>query len=138
MSSFVRRVLTLAACCGLALTLSGAALAQSYSLTYLTSNLTGKAKNMDPLLQNAWGLVYAPGGPFWVSDEADGWSTLYTGTGAPQSLQVIVPPISGTGIAGKSAYSALNACIGSTRDARHAGTIHANAATASSVAATAA
>jgi len=52
---------------------------------------------MDPLLQNAWGLVYAPGGPFWVSDEADGWSTLYTGTGAPQSLQVIVPPISGTG-----------------------------------------
>jgi aspartyl-tRNA(Asn)/glutamyl-tRNA(Gln) amidotransferase subunit A len=40
-------------------------------------------------------------------------------------------------IAGISAYSALNACIGSRRDARHAGTIHANAATASSVAATA-
>jgi hypothetical protein len=41
-------------------------------------------------------------------------------------------------IAGISAYSALNACIGSRRDARHAGTIHANAAAASSVAATAA
>ena len=41
-------------------------------------------------------------------------------------------------IAGISAYSALNACIGSRRDARHAGTVHANAATASSVAATAA
>src|SRR5438445_8194624 len=41
-------------------------------------------------------------------------------------------------LAGRSAYSALNACIGSRRDARNAGTIHANAATASSVAATAA
>jgi len=35
-----------------------------------------------------------------------------------------------------SAYSLLNACIGSRRDARHAGTVHAIAATASSVAAT--
>lgn len=41
-------------------------------------------------------------------------------------------------IAGISAYSALNACTGSRREARHAGTIHANAATASRVAATAA
>jgi uncharacterized protein (TIGR03118 family) len=97
MPSFVRRVLTLAACCGLALMLSGAALAQSYSLTYLDSNLTGKAKHVDPLLQNAWGLVYAPGGAFWVSDNADGWSTLYDGSGNVQSLQVIVPPSSGTG-----------------------------------------
>lgn len=43
-----------------------------------------------------------------------------------------------TGVPRRSAYSALNACIGSRRDARHAGTTHANAATASSVAATAA
>jgi hypothetical protein len=48
--------------------------------------------------------------------------------------QLRVPPE----IAGISAYSALNTRIGSRRDARHAGTIHANAATASSVAATAA
>jgi len=41
-------------------------------------------------------------------------------------------------IAGVSAYSDLNACIGSRRDARHAGTIHANAAAVSRVAATAA
>ncbi len=97
MSSSVRRVLSLVVCCGLVLMLCGAALAQSYSLSYLTSNQTGKAKHMDPLLQNAWGLVYAPGGPFWVSDEADGWSTLYDGSGNPQSLQVIVPSSSGTG-----------------------------------------
>jgi uncharacterized protein (TIGR03118 family) len=75
---------------------SSPALAQ-YKLTNLTSNQTGKAKHVDSLLQNAWGLVYAPGSPFWVSDENNGWSTLYDGAGVPQSLQVIVPPASGTG-----------------------------------------
>ena len=97
MPSSVRRVITLAASCGLALMLSGAAVAQSYSLSYLDSNLTGKAKHTDTLLKNAWGLTYAPGGAFWVSDEASGWSTLYDGSGNPQSLQVIVPSSSGTG-----------------------------------------
>jgi uncharacterized protein (TIGR03118 family) len=76
--------------------ISSPAMAQ-YALTNLTSNQTGKAKNVDPLLQNAWGLVYAPGGPFWVSDEWNGWSTLYNGAGVPQSLQVIVPSASGKG-----------------------------------------
>ncbi len=75
---------------------SSTALAQ-YKLTNLTSNQSGKAKHQDPLLQNAWGLAYAPGGPFWVSDEWDGWSTLYDGKGVPQSLQVVVPPASGSG-----------------------------------------
>jgi uncharacterized protein (TIGR03118 family) len=32
-----------------------------------------------------------------VSDEASGWSTLYTATGQPQSLQVVIPPATGTG-----------------------------------------
>jgi uncharacterized protein (TIGR03118 family) len=75
---------------------SSPALAQ-YKLTNLTSNQTGKAKNHDPLLQNAWGLVYGPGGPFWVSDEWNGWSTLYDGGGVPQSLQVVIPPATGNG-----------------------------------------
>src|SRR5580698_7157968 len=68
-----------------------------YARTALTSNQTGKAKHMDPLLQNAWGLAYAPGGAFWISDEASGWSTLYDGSGNLQSLKVVVPPSSGTG-----------------------------------------
>ncbi len=97
MPSSVRRLLALAAGCSLALILSGAAVAQSYSLTYLDSNLTGKAKHTDPLLQNAWGLAYGPGGAFWISDAASGWSTLYDGSGNIQSLKVIVPPTSGTG-----------------------------------------
>jgi len=97
MQSSVRRLLTLCACCGLVLLLSGAALAQSYSLTYLVSNLSGKALHQDTLLQNPWGIAFAPGGAFWVSDEANGWSTLYDGSGNPQSLQVIVPTASGSG-----------------------------------------
>jgi uncharacterized protein (TIGR03118 family) len=76
--------------------LSTSALAQ-YQATYLTSNLSGKAKYTDPLLQNAWGIAYSPGNPFWVSDEASGWSTLYDAQGQPQSLQVVVPPASGSG-----------------------------------------
>ncbi|HVI10084.1 MAG TPA: TIGR03118 family protein [Candidatus Binatia bacterium] len=68
-----------------------------YKSVYLTSNQTGKAKYTDALLQNAWGIAYSPGNPFWVSDEADGWSTLYNAQGQPQSLQVIVPPAGGNG-----------------------------------------
>ena len=68
-----------------------------YQLTKLTSNQAGKAKHTDTLLQNAWGLAYSPGAPFWVSDENNGWSTLYNGAGVPQSLQVIVPSASGSG-----------------------------------------
>jgi uncharacterized protein (TIGR03118 family) len=97
MPSLVRRVLTLAACCGLALMFSGAAVAQSFTAVDLVSNLSGKATHTDPLLANPWGLTYAPGGAFWISDEASGWSTLYDGSGDPESLQVVVPPTSGTG-----------------------------------------
>jgi len=97
MQSKTIRTLTLAAFVGLVLaTLSSTALAQ-YTITNLTSNQSGKAKHTDPLLVNGWGLAYAPGAPFWVSDEGDGWSTLYDGAGNPQSLQVIVPSASGTG-----------------------------------------
>ena len=97
MQSSVRRVLALAACCGIALILCGAAVAQSYSASALVSNLPGKAAHTDSLLQNPWGLAYAPTGAFWLSDEADGWSTLYDGSGNPQTLKVVVPPSSGTG-----------------------------------------
>jgi uncharacterized protein (TIGR03118 family) len=97
MSSFVRRVIAFAACCGVALMFSGAALAQHYTATPLDANLTGKAKIVDPLLKNPWGLAYAPTGAFWVSDEASGWSTLYDGSGNIQSLKATVPPASGSG-----------------------------------------
>src|SRR5579871_6959197 len=74
--------------------ISSAALAQ-YQLTNLVSNQVGQAKHTDPLLVNAWGLTYAPGNPFWISDEGSGWSTLYNGNGVKQGLEVVVPPVSG-------------------------------------------
>jgi len=90
------RALTMALLGLVLVSVCGTALAQ-YSLTALTSNQKGKAKNIDPLLVNAWGMAYAPGAPFWVSDEGNGWSTLYNGAGKPQSLQVIVPSATGKG-----------------------------------------
>src|ERR1039458_5882278 len=92
-----RRTIVFAACLGLALIfVSNAALAQ-YQLTNLVSNQVGNARHADPLLVNAWGLTYGPGGPFWISDNGSGWSTLYNGKGVAKSLQVVVPSQSGAG-----------------------------------------
>jgi uncharacterized protein (TIGR03118 family) len=110
MNSKPDRLLALAAVLGLALgILPSLAQAKSYSLTKLTANVSG-AKHTDSLLQNPWGLVYGPGQPFWVSDENDGWSTLYDGSGNPQSLQVVVPAHNGTGFGNPTgiAYNASN------------------------------
>ena len=78
-------------CLGLAVTLfSSAALAQ-YQLANLVSNQVGEARHIDPLQVNGWGLVYGPGGPFWVSDQGSGWSTLYNGQGVKKALEVLIP-----------------------------------------------
>jgi uncharacterized protein (TIGR03118 family) len=83
---------------GLALvTFSSAAMAQ-YQLTTLTSNQVGWAKHIDPLMVNAWGLVHGPGTPWWLSDNASGWSTLYNDQGQIiEKLKVVVPTGGGNG-----------------------------------------
>src|ERR1700678_4424464 len=84
-------------CLGLALMfVSSAALAQ-YQLTNLVSNQVGAAKHTDPMQVNGWGLAYGPGGAFWVSDAGSGWSTLYSGAGIKQGLEVLIPSASGAG-----------------------------------------
>jgi uncharacterized protein (TIGR03118 family) len=64
-----------------------------FVVTNLTSNLKGVAPNMDPVLQNAWGVTFAPSAtPFWIADNATGCSTLYDGQGVIAStLQVKIP-----------------------------------------------
>src|SRR5579863_200418 len=62
-----------------------------YVVTDLVTN-TG-----DPELVNAWGISYLPGGPFWVSDNGTGLSTLYDAAGTKQSLVVTIPRGSGGG-----------------------------------------
>ncbi len=84
-------------CLGLAVTLfSSAALAQ-YQLTNLDSNQAKTAKFMDPLQVNGWGLARSSGSPFWVSDQGSGWSTIYTGKGVKQGLEVLIPSATGAG-----------------------------------------
>ena len=87
-----RRRIAYTACLGLALMfVSNAALAQ-YELTNLVSNQIGAARHTDPLIVNAWGLVHAPGSPWWVSDNNSGWSTLYDAAGVTvQQLKVLIP-----------------------------------------------
>jgi uncharacterized protein (TIGR03118 family) len=92
-----RRKIVFTACLGIALVfVSNVALAQ-YQLTNLVSNQVGAAKHTDPLLVNAWGLTYGPGGPFWISDEGSGWSTLYDGNGVKQGFEVLTPSETGQG-----------------------------------------
>jgi uncharacterized protein (TIGR03118 family) len=76
--------------------ISSSAFAQ-YSVTNLVSNLPGKAQHQDASLINAWGISYAPGGYFWVSDNVTGLSTLYNAMGIKQSLVVTIPSSSGGG-----------------------------------------
>lgn len=72
--------------------------AAQYSATNLTSNMPGVGNFTDPNLVNAWGIAALPGGPFWVSDNGTGLSTIYNLQGEPQSLVVTIPTASGSGI----------------------------------------
>ena len=86
-----RHKIALAMCLAAALTLCSSAAMAQYQLTNLVSNQVKQARFDDPLLVNGWGLTYGPGGPFWVSDQGSGWSTLYNGAGVKQGLIVLIP-----------------------------------------------
>src|SRR5260370_2578633 len=92
-----RRIFALTACLGLALMFGSTVVVAQYKLTKLVSNQVGQAAHTDPLLVNAWGLVYAPGSPFWISDQGSGWSTLYDGRGNKVPFEVEIPSANGSG-----------------------------------------
>jgi len=73
------------------------AAAQKVNITYLTSDISAVGTFTDANLVNPWGLSISPTGPWWVSDNGTGLSTLYNGSGQPQSLVVTIPPASGSG-----------------------------------------
>lgn len=58
----------------------------------LVSDLAAVAPVTDPNLANPWGLAFGPSTFFWVADNHTGFSTLYDGAGAAQSLVVMIPP----------------------------------------------
>jgi len=64
----------------------------AYVVAPLVSNVAGSATVHDPVLRNAWGVAFSPAGsPFWVSANATGCSTLYSGNGTKVPLQVSIP-----------------------------------------------
>jgi uncharacterized protein (TIGR03118 family) len=63
--------------------------------TNLTSDGSVPASVTDPHLVNAWGMSFAPGGPWWLSDNGTGLTTLYSGVGAIAPLVVTIPPPAG-------------------------------------------
>jgi uncharacterized protein (TIGR03118 family) len=78
----------------LALSLSAPrALAVEFKVTDLASDGSVPASHVDGVLKNPWGVSYAPKGPFWISDNATGITSLKTGDGAPFPLlnQVVMP-----------------------------------------------
>ena len=93
----MQRTFAFTVCLGLAVLFIGSAAVAQYQLTNLVSNQVGDARHLDPLLVNGWGLVYGPGGPFWLSDQGSGWSTLYNGKGDKKSLDVVIPSATGAG-----------------------------------------
>jgi len=73
------------------------AAAQKVDITYLTSDISAVGPNMDSNLVNAWGMSISPTGPWWLSDNGTGLSTLYNGSGQAQGLVVTIPSFNGQG-----------------------------------------
>ena len=88
----MKTLMRLCASTACALIISATGFAQHYTQTNLVSNTSGVAPVTDPQLINPWGLSRASGSPWWISDQATGFSTLYNGPGVKQTLIVTIPP----------------------------------------------
>jgi uncharacterized protein (TIGR03118 family) len=75
--------------------------------TNLVSDGAVPAAVTDPKLINPWGLAASSGSPWWVNDNGTGFSTLYNGTGAIQSLVVTIPPPGGSSPGATSAPTGM-------------------------------
>jgi uncharacterized protein (TIGR03118 family) len=71
---------------------------QQVNLVADTAAIGGAGATVDPDLQNPWGISFAPGSPFWISDNHSGKSTLYDGVGVKQGLVVAIPGPGNTGV----------------------------------------
>jgi uncharacterized protein (TIGR03118 family) len=69
----------------------------NYVQVNLVSDGSAPGTVPDTHLVNPWGMAASPTGPFWVSDNGSGVTTLYNGnTGLPLSLVVNIPPPAGS------------------------------------------
>ena len=76
---------------------AGASTPSTYHQVNLVSDVPGMARTTDPHLVNAWGASYLGTSPLWVSDNATGVTTLYSGAvdGSPQTTVPLVVTIPG-------------------------------------------
>jgi uncharacterized protein (TIGR03118 family) len=90
-----KRFRILVAACAMAAVALGIGATQAMAKGYLQTNLVSDgavpAVTTDPNLLNPWGVAFFPGGPFWVSDNNSGFSTLYDGLGDIIPLVVTIP-----------------------------------------------
>lgn len=63
--------------------------AKRYQQENLVSDLAGVAQLQDPSLVNAWGVSFGGAGPFWVSANGMGKSTLYAVTNDANGAEII-------------------------------------------------
>jgi uncharacterized protein (TIGR03118 family) len=74
--------------------ITAAAQTNSYQETNVVSEIAGSAAHTDPKLIDPWGIAFAPGHAFWVSDNNSGYATVYDANGVSQ-LSVQIPTPSG-------------------------------------------
>lgn len=87
--------LSVAAAISLSSALAATAAAPNSANTYLVHNLVSDlpdtADFQDKNLVNPWGIAASATGPFWISNNGTGTSTVYSTNGAPSTLVVTVP-----------------------------------------------
>ena len=75
--------------------------AQQYQETNLVSNSSqAGATTVDPNLVNVWGIARSSTGPWWVSDQGKGVSTIYNGSGVPAPPVLVTIPSAGQAASG--------------------------------------
>src|SRR5215469_3106600 len=72
-----------------------AAATNNYLVHNLVADQAGVADHVDPNLVNPWGNAFSATSPFWIGDNGTGLSTLYDGTGTPNTGVVVSIPAAG-------------------------------------------
>jgi uncharacterized protein (TIGR03118 family) len=80
---------------------AASARATTFDVVNLVSDGSVPAITIDPNLINPWGISHSGTGPFWISDNGTGVSTLYNGAAAKLGLTVTIPPAGGSAPTGQ-------------------------------------
>jgi uncharacterized protein (TIGR03118 family) len=109
---------TVAACGGGSSSGAPPAAAMGFTDTALVTDndtVVATALTIDANLQNPWGIAVAPGSPFWISDNNNNLSTLYSGIGANETQGVtgsasvgVAIPASAAGVQAKPTGQVYN------------------------------